>query len=175
MEVITLIKTLAFAGNLCGTIFLALFGGLLSKATFLFWSLFMKVVGLTMIGLSVNMWMGGFGVFLCLFGGMMNLQVCYTYITETVSKNHRQKLSMILSSVYSIGGMYNALCFYIFPNYQIVLLGCYGIPTVILLFALLYFVRDTPFWLITRLAPEKALKELRFIAKLNAKEDFDMT
>lgn len=76
---------------------------------------------------------------------------------------------------YCFGGLTNVLWYYLAPNFQVVLLFCYGLPSLVLTFCLIFLVRDTPICLISSHSPEAALKALQFMASFNGKTDFDLS
>jgi len=60
-------------------------------------------------------------------------------------------------------------------NFTFVLIYFYLIPGLLLMMALIFFVKDTPIGLVSKATAERAYISLAFIAKINQKDDFDLT
>jgi len=69
--------------------------------------------------------------------------------------------------MFSVGALYDVLWFYAIPNFRTVSLIFFGIPVIILTALFIIFFKDTPISLITKNPPEKAHKNLLYIANFN--------
>ena len=67
------------------------------------------------------------------------------------------------------------LWYYLITDFTYVLVYCYIVPGVILMGAFVFFVKDTPIGLVTKVSAERAYASLAFIAKVNKKDSFDLT
>ncbi len=153
MSVISLIESLIYAGVLLAIVLLALLGGMLGKKILLLANTILSLMGVAITSFSTSLVMGGVGMLFCNFGGMVNLNLCYIYIIETVHEKYRKSMAMILSVAYSVGALLNILWFYVLPNFKIVLICFYGIPAVLAIAFLVFFVKEAPIWLISRSSP----------------------
>lgn len=115
------------------------------------------------------------GMFLALAGMIMSLNLTYVFVTELVEEKNRQKYKVILTALFSLGGLTNVLWFYLLPNFEIVLLVFFGGPTLVLTIIFAIFFKDTPISLITKHNPEKAYENLMYIAKVNRKTEIGLT
>ena len=52
--------------------------------------------------------------------------------------------------MFSIGALVDVLFFFIFPNYELVMLVFFALPVLILIIIFVIFFRDTPISLITK-------------------------
>lgn len=79
LAVITLMKTIMYAGILLAIFLLAMFGGIIGKKVMITVNLLVTIIGLAVVIWSQTLVMGGIGLLLCTFGGMVNINVCYPY------------------------------------------------------------------------------------------------
>ena len=172
---LTTIITIMYAGALLGVFFMALAGDLLSRITLILLNLFMMIVGIAMTAWCANLWMAGIGICLCVFGGKNNFNLSVIFVTETTSKEYRQVLSVLIHTFFCAGGLFNVRWYYFIADYQIVLIYCYGIPSIFVAVCIVAFVKDTPICLLSSYSPEDALKSLAFIARVNNQIFFDLS
>lgn len=174
-KTLTLVKTLFFAGTFAGIAFLALFGGRLSKVTLMKISCSCTILGMILVLTSSSLLMGSIGFFFCLFCGLINAQISYSYSIEIMSPLYRQTIFMAISISFCLGYFLNTLSFYVLRDFQKVLLCCYGPLILIVFFSFLFFIKASPIWMISKLSPEESLSQLAFIAKINQRESFDIS
>jgi MFS transporter, OCT family, solute carrier family 22 (organic cation transporter), member 4/5 len=164
-----------YAGSLLGVFFMSLMGAILGRKTLILINLATMMAGILLTILCVNLWMAGFGILLCVFGGKNNFNLCVIFMTETTSKKYRQEFSVMIHTFYCLGGLLNVLWYYTIGDYKIVLICCYALPSLFALTAVIFFVKDTPISLISNHTAEEAFKSLQFMARVNKKSDFDLT
>jgi len=68
---------------------------------------------------------------------------------------------------YGIGVLLNVPWYYIVGDWQLIMAIFYLIPSLAVLLGIIMFVRDTPICLVLRNSPEKAYKDMKYIAKIN--------
>lgn len=159
-----------YSGFPIGILALALLGDLITKKRFMLVNMFLSIIGLVMVVAAQGVLVGGIGMFLCIFGLNINLNICFPYVTETVSSKYRPSFSMLIMASYSVGALANVFWFYIFRDYSPVLIYFYGIPAVFSTLSLIFFIKDSPICMITKSSPERALRGLKHVAKINNKE-----
>ena len=69
--------------------------------------------------------------------------------------------------MFSVGALYDVLWFYVLPDFKLVILVFFAIPVALLAGIFIMFFKDTPISLITKNPPEKAYKNLLYIANFN--------
>lgn len=138
-------------------------------------NLCLGLVGMGLVRVAPSIVVGGLGMFWCIFGLNINVNICYPFITETVSQRYRPMFSMLIAVFYALGSLGNVLWFYLLRNFEDVIIYCYGVPSILLTLAIIFFIQDAPICMITKSSPEKALQGLKHIAKVNQKVYFDLT
>ena len=133
------------------------------------------LIGILMMTLTDIFWLSIVGIFVMPMGLIISYNLAYIFITEMVEENSRQKYKMVISSIYSVGGLLDVLMFFIAPNFEIILLGFFGISLLIVCLFFIFFFTDTPNSMITKNTPEKTYKNLLYIAKINGKREIDLT
>lgn len=164
-----LAQTLMFSGVSIGIFVLAMVGGLVGKRRLLLVSMWVCLLGMGLMVWSGSLIIGGVGMFCAVLGSNTSTNLVYTVITETVSSRYRANFSMIAMTSFAIGGLGNVLWFYLLRDFRLVILFFNLIPGVLVMLALIFFIKDTPMCLVTKNSPENALKKLEFIAKVNKK------
>ena len=104
--------TLIYSGTLVCVFFMALVGDMMGRKALLVVNLCLMVVGLGIVVWSQGLWMAGAGMFLCVFGGKNNFNVCLVYTAETVGKEKRQIFTVIIQTFYCVGGLANVAWYY---------------------------------------------------------------
>lgn len=163
-----------FSGYPVGIFLLAMVGRLIKKRMMLLISMGISAVGMGLMVWRGTLISGGAGMFCSVFGSNISLNLIYTIPTETVSPRHRSNFSIMIMVTYALGGLLNVLWFYLFRDFRSVLLFCDLVPGLFVIAALIFFIKDLPMCMITKSTPEKTLRTLEFIAKMNSKH-FDLT
>jgi len=68
-----------YAGALLGIFFMAVVGDIFGRKALIFGNLILITLGLLLTIFCTNLWMAGFGMFLCVFGGKNNFNLCLVY------------------------------------------------------------------------------------------------
>jgi hypothetical protein len=79
-------------------------------------------------------------------------------------------MSVVCQIFYGVGVIMDILFYYLLRDWQLVLGLFFFIPGVVVLVIVSVLVKDTPSCLVLRNTPEKALKDLLSIAKMNGVE-----
>lgn len=111
--------------------------------------------------------MAGAGLFLSSFGIIIAFNGCFLYIYETVAEEYRVKTSVLIQFFYGIGVLANVGTYYMIGDWKLIFIIFYLVPLVIVILGIIFIVKDTPICLVTRLHPEKALKQFLKIAAIN--------
>lgn len=106
-----------YSGFPIGILVLALLGGRVSKKNMMMMNLVISLLGMCLIEVGKSIYIAGVGMFCCVYGLNINLNICYPFIAETVASKHRPKFSMLLAVFYTFGALANVFWFYAFPNF----------------------------------------------------------
>ena len=164
-----------FSGFPIGILLLALLAGRVTKKNLLLANMNLSVLGLVLVILGNGPWVAGAGMFCCMLGLNMSMHTTFPFLAETVSQAYRGRLLMLLCVFDTLGGLANVLWFYLLRRYDLVLIYFYLVPTLLVILALIYLVRDTPICMVSKSSPGRAFEGLRYIAKLNGKAKMDLT
>ena len=77
--------TLMYAGTLLGIFFVSLFGDVISRKLFILGSLGLTLLGIILTIFATDIWMGGVGMLLAVFGLKIVNYVCFSFTAETVA------------------------------------------------------------------------------------------
>lgn len=88
------IITLMYGGVLCGILLLSLLGGRMGRKKLMLLNMCLGVIGIFLTALSVNVLMGGVGMFMALFGLKNSHNLCFIFIAETVQQEYRHRFSI---------------------------------------------------------------------------------
>lgn len=89
---------------------------------------------------------------------------------EIVQEEERGRLLIILFLFYCTGSLMNGLLFKYF-SWESILLFYFIVPIAVSFVGLRWYIRETPFDLVTSFAPEEAHRELQWIAEQNGKAE----
>ena len=76
---------------------------------------------------------------------------------------------------FAVGALMNVPWFYFIKDYRTILFVCFAIPEFISILVLVFFIKDVPISLVNHLTASQVLSDLQYIAKINQKQDFDLT
>jgi MFS family permease len=146
-----------YLGNVAGFFIITLVGDFFGRKMLLVSNLLACVVGLLLTIFCVDLTMAAAGLFLMTLGIQNAFNVCFYFISETVSESHRESFSVAIQLFYGLGVLLNVLWFYTVADWQIIYCVFYFVPLMIVVFGVAYIVKDTPICLVTRNKPIKAL------------------
>ena len=168
-------QTLMYIGAVIGFVAMLLIGGYVGRKTLMLLCLISFIIGMIVSLFCVNLMMVGIGLCICSIGATAGYNVCFMFLTETISELYRQKLSVIIQLFYGVGVLANCLWFYAIGNWYLILTLFYFLPAIACMIAVVYIVKDTPICLVLRKSPEKAFSDFKFIAKMNKINNQELT
>jgi MFS family permease len=160
-----------FVGSLCGFIVLGMMADNLGRRTTLIVCLVSAVVGELLILLVNSLAAVEVGMFLAGFGLENAFNLGFYYFSETLENSLRQRAAVVTQFCFCLGGLLMVLCFYLIGNWQpIFWIFCF-VPLFLCLCFSVYFLQETPQFLIKRHPVSAIIRSLRFIATLNGNLD----
>jgi OCT family organic cation transporter-like MFS transporter 4/5 len=168
------IITLMYVGTLVGFLLLTFVGDLLGRKLLLTICCSLGVVGLIITIFCANITMAGIGLFLATVGVQNSFNICFYFISETISEEYREKVSVAIQLFYGLGVLLNNLWYFMVGDWQIIFAVFYFIPMVAVTIGSIVIIKDTPICLVMRNTPLKALRDFRYIAKMNKIKNFKM-
>lgn len=90
-----------------------------------------------------------------------DLLVCF--ITETVIEEHRGSHIMIIFISFSIGSVFNGVLFKLI-SWENVFIYYFIVPSLLMFIGLKWYIKETPFDLVTNFTAEEAHRDLHWIA-----------
>lgn len=81
---------------------------------------------------------------------------------------------MIIYTMLGIGSTVNGVIFMLIQHWQLILLTYKVVPFVAMLFAVIFYIEETPFDSVVNYSPEESLLAFKRIAKINKKRE-DLT
>jgi MFS transporter, OCT family, solute carrier family 22 (organic cation transporter), member 4/5 len=79
---------------------------------------------------------------------------------------------VVIQLFYGLGVLINVLWYFALRDWQLIYAIFYAVPLMLTIAAVIFFIRDTPICLVMRYPPRQALRDFRFIAKMNNKKSF---
>lgn len=162
--------TMMYVGNVVGYLGLSLIGDLVGRKLLMVTNLFVVLLGMGVTLFCVSLTMAAAGLFLMTLGVQNAFNICFFFISETMSEETREKLEVIIQLFYGLGVLINVLWFYIIGDWQWIYIICYLLPLIGVIISFMLLVKDTPMCLVMRNHSSRALKKFKYIAKLNKKE-----
>ncbi len=158
-----------YIGTVVGFLALTFVGDLLGRKLLFIICTSLTVLGMIIVISCVNLQMAGVGLFIATVGAQNAFNICFYFIAETVSEEYREKASVAIQLFYGLGVLMNVPWYYAVGNWQLIFIIFYLIPSILVVASAVFFLRDTPICLVMRNSPLKALKDFRYIAKMNGK------
>lgn len=163
-----------YVGTVVGFLLMTLVGDLLGRKMLMTICMTMTVLGITITIFCQNLAMAGAGLFLATVGIQDAYNVCFFFISETISEEYREKASVAIQLFYGLGVLLNVLWYYAVGDWQLIFVVFYFIPVVATTLGVVMIVKDTPICLVMRKTPLQALDDFRYIAKMNNRRSFRM-
>jgi MFS family permease len=168
------VMTMMYVGNVVGFLGLTLVGDLMGRKRLMIGNLFVALLGLLITMFCVSLPMAAVGLFLVTCGIQNSFNVCFYFISETMSDHQREMYEVLIQLFYGLGVLINVLWYYAVGDWQLIFGIFYFIPLVVVIVGMVKFIKDTPMCLIMRYTAKKAHRAFRYIAKLN-KNKFRVT
>jgi hypothetical protein len=132
--------TLTYIGTVVGFLLLSFVGDLVGRKR-----------------LMTSLLMAGIGLFIASVGVQNSFNICFYFISETVSEEFREKASVAIQLFYGLGVLLNVLWYFMVKDWQMIFVLFYFLPAVASVIGIVIIVRDTPICLVMRNSPSKAL------------------
>ena len=150
--------TLTYVGTVVGFLLLSFVGDLLGRKRLMIICMTSVVIGLVITIFCQSLVMAGVGLFIASVGVQNAFNICFYFISETVSEEFREKASVAIQLFYGLGVLLNVLWYFWIQDWQMIFVLFYFIPAVACAIGVVIIVRDTPICLVMRNSPSKALQ-----------------
>jgi MFS family permease len=150
--------TLTYVGTVVGFLLLSFVGDLLGRKKLMVICMASVVIGLVIAIFCQDLVMAGIGLFIASVGIQNAFNICFYFISETVSEEFREKASVAIQLFYGLGVLLNVLWYFWIKDWQMIFVLFYFIPAVACVIGVVIIVRDTPICLVMRNSPSKALQ-----------------
>ena len=110
------------------------------------------------------------GLFFAGAGCESTIRISMAIFAEIVEYNKRQAYSIALEIGFGVSGILVGLLYWALKDWRIIIIIFCCVPCFILLLVMIFFLEETPKFLITKGTPEKAEKALNKIGKINTGE-----
>lgn len=128
-------------------------------------------VGLVIASLAQNLIMAGVGLFIAAFGIQDAFTIAFYFLAETIAESHRDKYSVLIQLFFGLGVVLNTAFYYFIGNWKIIFWIFYVLPAGAVLVGIIFLVKESPLFLVTKYSAEVAYKDFMAIAKLNGIKD----
>ena len=149
--------TLTYIGTVVGFLLLSFVGDLVGRKRLMTICMTGVVVGLVIAIFCQSLLMAGIGLFIASVGVQNAFNICFYFISETVSEEFREKASVAIQLFYGLGVLLNVLWYFMVKDWQMIFVLFYFLPAVASVIGIVIIVRDTPICLVMRNSPSKAL------------------
>jgi MFS family permease len=149
--------TLTYVGTVVGFLILSFVGDLLGRKRLMIICMSGVVIGLVIAIFCESLVMAGVGLFIASVGVQNAFNICFYFISETVSEDFREKASVAIQLFYGLGVLLNVVWYYWIKDWQMIFVLFYFLPAVASTLGVVIIVRDTPICLVMRNSPSKAL------------------
>ena len=150
--------TLTYVGTVVGFLLLSFVGDLLGRKRLMIICMSGVVIGLVIAIFCQSLAMAGAGLFIASVGVQNAFNICFYFISETVSEDFREKASVAIQLFYGLGVLLNVIWYYWIKDWQMIFVLFYFLPAVVSVLGVVIIVRDTPICLVMRNSPSKALQ-----------------
>jgi MFS family permease len=108
------------------------------------------ITGYVIIILAGNLVGASVGLFVCGFG----IETCFNlglyFVSEVLENRQRQQMGVFIQGVFCVGGLFTVFIFYLFKDWRMIFIVFCLIPLVVCLAFNIFFVKETPQFLIKR-------------------------
>ena len=159
-----------YVGNVVGYLGISSIGDLVGRKLLMVTNLFIALLGMGVTLFCVSLTMAAVGLFLITLGVQNAFNICFFFISETMTESTREKLEVIIQLFYGLGVLINVLWFFVIGDWQLIYAICYLLPLIGVIISFMLLVKDTPMCLVMRNHSSRALKKFQYIAKMNNKK-----
>lgn len=150
--------TLTYVGTVVGFLLLSFVGDLLGRKRLMIICMTGVVIGLVITIFCESLVTAGIGLFIASVGVQNAFNICFYFISQTVSEDFREKASVAIQLFYGLGVLLNVLWYFWIKDWQMIFVLFYFLPAVASTIGIVIIVRDTPICLVMRNSPSKALQ-----------------
>lgn len=108
------------------------------------------ITGYVIIIVANNLVVASVGLFVCGFG----IETCFNlglyFVSEVLDNRRRQQIGVFIQGIFCVGGLLTVFIFYLLKDWRIIFIVFCLIPLVICLAFNIFFVKETPQFLIKR-------------------------
>ena len=123
--------------------------------------------GIFLLSIAQNMAMACVGLFFAGAGCESAIRISVAIFAEIVEYNRRQTYSIALGIGFGVSAILVGLLYWIFRDWRTIIIVFCCVPCFILLIILVFYLEETPKFLLTKANPEKAEKALNKIGRVN--------
>lgn len=145
------------------------------RLTMLF-SLFFTAFGILLVLVIDNVKIKCIGLVIWGSGAEIAFTLLFPYVTEIVTENERTNCYVKLNAAFAGGATANAIVFYLFRHWAVVLSLYYGLLNVVAFALFYYYIESPPIEIISKAKdPEEAYNAYMRIAERNGIVDHQIT
>lgn len=146
--ILEVLESLVYGGSFFGYIVISVLVDNFGRKRVMLISYAIATLGMVIVGFASSLPMAGIGLFLTGFGSDSAVNICFYFITETVEDSLRQKYSVIIQFMFSLGGLGNVAYYAFIGDWRIIQWSFFILPSIIVLVSILWWVEDTPYFLV---------------------------
>lgn len=165
------IQSFVYVGGIVGVIAGAFINEYVSKKKLMILTVVANILGIGLTIVGPTLMASAAGLFVNYAAKCIQTEIVTCYVTESISEGRRGKDIMVIYLFYALGVTLNGLVFDLFASWQWALLFYQVVPFFVVLFALLFFIEETPFDQVVNYAPEQSLAAFQRIAVRNDRQD----
>ena len=123
-------------------------------------------MGMLIALLAPTLIIAAMGLFLNFASKCIEMEIGICYITESIGESIRPKYIILCYIAFGLAATFNGLVFR-YLDWQLAIILYIILPLIISLLGLIFYMKETPFDMITNYTPEESLVMLRDIAHKN--------
>jgi len=146
-----------FFGGILGFFVTGILGDNIGRRLTLIVCLSAGVLGYLIIILAKSLIVASVGLFICGFG----IETCFNlglyFVTEMLENTNRQKIAVFIQAIFCIAGIFSVLAIYVIKDWKTIFIAFCLIPTILCLAFNVWFVKETPQFMV-KLYPAKKIR-----------------
>ena len=139
-----------FIGAIVGFFITGILGDNLGRRLTMMVCLSASLVGYLIVIFAGSLVAASVGLFVCGFG----IETCFNlglyFVSELLENRRRQRIAVFIQGIFCVGGLFTVLIFYLLKDWKIIFIVFCLIPLVACLAFNIFFVKETPQFLIKR-------------------------
>lgn len=145
-----IMESLVYFGSFSGYILLSMVSDNLGRKKSILLSMGIAFIGMVLIGSAPNIPLTAIGLFLTGFGSDVAINICFYFITETVSEAKRMKHSILIQLFFSLGCLFDVGIYFFIGNWKIIFWVFLITPTAGCLVMIYFFIQETPYFMVIK-------------------------